>query len=306
MAFSTETENDAPRMTRAVQGLIAINVAIYFLQVALVGNKDMWGWLAFDRGDLAHSLWTVVTYAFVHASLWHLLVNMLVLWSFGPRVEHLWSAGRFVAFYLWCALGGVLGHLMFGGDGILLGASAAVMGVMLAYAMQWPDDEMLWMMVIPMKVKWAVTFFILVNLVMGLGAMAAAGVPGTQVAYMAHLGGLAFAWFYLRTPSAHSLDRLRQRISPVADLPDETPRAIPRSLPRPRERTNASDEAVAKSKAVVVKRPVAPQAPRAARDPRADALNSVLDKISATGIESLTNDEKRLLEEMSKKLRGPG
>jgi hypothetical protein len=61
---------------------------------------------------------------------------------------------------------------------------------------------------------------------------------------------------------------------------------------------------VAKSKAVVVKRPVAPQA-RAAKDPKADALNSVLDKISAAGIESLTNDEKRLLEEMSKKLRGP-
>jgi membrane associated rhomboid family serine protease len=305
MAFSTDTEQDAPRMTRAVQALIAINVAIYFLQVALVGNKDMWAWLAFDRGDLAHSLWTVVTYAFVHVGLWHLFVNMIALWSFGPRVEHGWSAGRFTAFYLWCALGGVLGHLMFGGDGILMGASAAVMGVMLAYAMQWPDDEMLLMMVIPMKVKWAVTFFILFNLVMGLGAMAVAGLPGTQVAYMAHLGGLAFAWFYLRTPSAQSLDRLRQRISPVADLPDETPRAIPRSLPRPRERTNASDEAVAKSKAVVVKRPVAPQSPRALKDPKADALNSVLDKISATGIESLTNDEKRLLEEMSKKLRGP-
>lgn len=305
MAYSTDTENDAPRMTRAVQGLIAANVAIYFLQVALVGNKDMWGWLAFDRGDLAHSLWTVVTYAFVHVSLWHLFVNMLALWSFGPRVEHGWSAGRFVVFYLWCALGGVLGHLMFGGAGFLLGASAAVMGVMLAYAMQWPDDEMLLMMVIPMKVKWAVTFFILFNLVMGLGAMAVAGLPGTQVAYMAHLGGLAFAWFYLRTPSAQSLDRLRQRISPVADLPDETPRAIPRSLPRPRERTNASDEAVAKSKAVVVKRPAAPQATRVAKDPKAEALNSVLDKISATGIESLTNDEKRLLEEMSKQLRGP-
>jgi membrane associated rhomboid family serine protease len=305
MAFSTETENDAPRMTRAVQGLIAINVAVFFLQIALVGNRDMWGWLAFDRGDLAHSLWTVVTYAFVHAGPWHLFVNMLALWSFGPRVEHGWSAGRFVAFYLWCALGGVLGHLMFGGDGMLMGASAAVMGVMLAYAMQWPDDEMLLFMVIPMKVKWAVTFFILFNLVMGLGAMAASGLPGTQVAYMAHLGGLAFAWFYLRTPSAQSLDRLRQRISPVADLPDETPRAIPRSLPRPRERTNASDEAVAKSKAVVVKRPVAPQAPRAVKDPKADALNTVLDKISAAGIESLTNDEKRLLEEMSRKLRGP-
>ena len=75
-------------------------------------------------------------------------------------------------------------------------------------------------------------------------------------------------------------------------------------MPRPRERTSASDEAVAKSKAVVVKRPSAPPATRVAKDPKAEALNNVLDKISATGIESLTADERGLLEEMSKRLRG--
>lgn len=304
MAFSTETETERPRMTRAVQALIAINVAIFFLQIALVGNADMWGWLAFDRGDLATSLWTVATYAFVHAGFWHVALNMYSLWLFGPRVEQGWSAGRFVAFYLWCALGGVLGHLMFGEGGLLMGASAAVMGVMLAYAMHWPDEELLFFGVIPMKVKWFVTLLVVLNVVQGVSAMAMTDMRGSQVAYMAHLGGLAFAWFYLRTPSAQSLDRLRQRISPVADLPDETPRAVPRSMPRPRERTNASDEAVAKSKAVVAKRPAAPPAVRAAKDAKADALDHVLDKISATGIESLTSEERRLLEEMSKRLRG--
>ena len=304
MSFSTESETERPGMTRAVQALIAINVAIYFLQIALVGDADMWGWLAFDRGDLATSLWTVATYAFVHAGFWHIALNMYSLWMFGPRVEQAWSSGRFVAFYLWCALGGVLGHLMFGENGVLMGASAAVMGVMLAYAMHWPDDELLFFGVIPMKVKWFVTLLVVLNVVQGVGSMALTGMPGSQVAYMAHLGGLAFAWFYLRTPSAQSLDKLRQRISPVADVPDETPRAIPRSMPRPRERTSASDEAVAKSKAVVVKRPSAPPAARVAKDPKAEALNNVLDKISATGIESLTADERGLLEEMSKRLRG--
>ena len=145
------------------------------------------------------------------------------------------------------------------------------------------------------------------NLVQGVFCSVGGLVSGPSVAYMAHLGGMAFAWFYLRTPSAQSLDRLRQRISPVADIPDETPRAVPRSTPRPRERTNervsASDEAVAKSKAVVVKRPATPALPRQAADPRADALNLVLDKISAKGIGSLTPDERKLLDEMSRKLR---
>lgn len=262
MAFSTDTD-EYPRMTRAVQGLIAISVAIYFLQVAALGDRDVWHWLAFERGDLTHSVWTVVTYAFVHLGFWHLAFNMYNLWMFGPRVEHMWSPGRFVAFYLWCALGGVLGFLMFGGGGMLMGASAAVMGVMLAYAMHWPDEEFALFGVLPMKVKWLVAIMIVANLVQGVGSVAMSGIAESGIAYTAHLGGLAFAWFYLRTPSAQSLDRLRQRISPVADIPDEPPRAVPRSAPRPRERTNergsASDEAVAKSKAVVVKR----QAPAA-------------------------------------------
>ena len=307
MAFSTDTD-EAPRMTRAVQALIVITVAIYFLQVTVLGSRDVWNWLAFKQGDLTHSVWTLVTYAFVHVGFWHIGFNMYNLWMFGPRVEHMWSPGRFVAFYIWCALGGVLGHLMFGGGGVLMGASAAVMGVMLAYAMHWPDEELLFFGIIPMKVKWVVTLLVVMNLVQGVGSYALAGVTGNSVAYMAHLGGMAFAWFYLRTPSAQSLDRLRQRISPVADIPDETPRAIPCSSPRPRERTNergsASDEAVAKSKAVVVKRPAPPALPRQAADPRADALNLVLDKISEQGITSLTAEERKLLDEMSKKLRG--
>lgn len=307
MAFSTDSD-ESPRMTRAVQALIAITVAIYFLQVAALGERDVWSWLAFQRGDLTHSLWTVVTYAFVHFGFWHILFNMYNLWIFGPRVERLWSPGRFVAFYLWCALGGVMGHLMFGGGGMLMGASASVMGVMLAYAMHWPDDELLLFGVLPMKVKWLVAILVVANVIQGVGSFTMSGASGSSVAYTAHLGGLAFAWFYLRTPSAQSLDRLRQRISPVADVPDEPPRAIPRSAPRPRERTNdrgsASDEAVAKSKAVVVKRH-APQAlPRSVNDPRAEALNLVLDKISASGIESLTSDERRLLDDVSRTLRG--
>ncbi|NUQ21291.1 MAG: rhomboid family intramembrane serine protease [Gemmatimonadaceae bacterium] len=151
MAFSTDTD-EAPRMTRAVQALIVITVAIYFLQMTVVQPRDIWSWLAFKQGDLTHSVWTVVTYAFVHLGFWHIAFNMYNLWIFGPRVEHMWSPGRFVAFYLWCALGGVLGHLMFGSGGMLMGASAAVLGVMLAYAMLWPDEELLLFGVVPMKV----------------------------------------------------------------------------------------------------------------------------------------------------------
>ena len=169
---------------------------------------------------------------------------------------------------------------------------------MLAYAMRWPDEEVLFFGVIPMKVKWMVTGLVVANLMMGIGTMGG----GSQVAYFAHLGGLAFGWLYLRTPTPQSIDRLRQRVSQLPDVPDETPRAIPRSLPRTRERGNETDEIVAKSKAVVTKRqPVAPPARTITK--RADALNLVLDKISERGLDSLTAEERRLLEEMSRQLR---
>ena len=91
-------------------------------------------------------------------------------------------------------------------------------------------------------------------------------------------------------------------------MPDteEPPRAIPRALPRSRERVDEVDEIVAKSKAVAAKRPTAvtPIQKASLRDLKADDVNRVLDKISAEGLDSLSADERRILEEMSRKLRG--
>ena len=309
MAYpSSYSEHDAPRITPAVQWLIAINVAIYFLQLTLVG-PTMQQFLGFQLSDLPGSLWTVVTYMFVHGGFWHVTLNMYTLWVFGPRVEHEWGAAAFTRFYIWCGLGGWLFHLLFGPAAPLVGASAAVYGVMLAYAMRWPDDELMLFGVIPLRVKWFVAMLVVGSLIQGMGLTidgpnGESGGPG--IAYLAHLGGFAFAWLYLRTPSSQSLDRLKQRIAQVPDVTDETPRAVPRSLPRSRDRERESevDEIVAKSKAVLTKRPAAPAAsqPRQPGQPPS-ALDAVLDKISRTGIESLTPDERKLLDEASRKLR---
>jgi membrane associated rhomboid family serine protease len=297
MSYPITDEQDYPRITPAVQWLIAANALIFFLQLTVVSRSDMIGALGFELRDFeTASWWTIATYMFVHAGFWHLALNMYTLWLFGPRVEHSWTAGGFVRYYVWCGLGGWLFHLLLTRDATLVGASAAVFGVMLAYAMRWPDDEMLLFGVVPMKVKWMVGLLTVMSLAFGLG------MGSSSVAHFAHLGGFAFGWMYLRTSSAQSLDRLRQRISQVPDVPDETPRAIPRSLPRSRERGEV-DEIVAKSKAAIAKRPAPQITANHPRDTKADELDLVLDKISRTGIDSLTSEERRLLEEMSKRLR---
>jgi membrane associated rhomboid family serine protease len=293
-------EHDTPRMTPAVQALIAINVAIAFLQYTVFFETGLSEPLGFKKDEFG-SWWTIFTYMFVHAGVIHLALNMYMLWVFGPRVEHVWSAGGFARYYIWCGLGGWLAHILFvpGTGSILVGASAAIYGVMLAYAIRWPEDEVFLFGIVPMKVKWLVTMLVVIGLVAGILSSATGGGTG----HFAHLGGLAFGWLYLRTPSAQSIGRLRQRVSQVPDAPDEAPRAIPRALPRSRERGNEIDEIVAKSKAMVTKRQPAPPPQARVGDKRAQALNDVLDKISDKGLDSLTGDERRLLEEMSRQLR---
>jgi membrane associated rhomboid family serine protease len=308
MSFSaTEEFDESPRITPAVQWLIWINILIYLLQVTLVGTPDMERWLGFEAHDLARlqQLWTILTYMFVHASLWHLAGNMLMLWVFGPRVERAWGSGAFVRYYLLCGLGGWLAHLLIARDYTLVGASAAIYGVMLAYAVRWPDDEFQLWFVVPVQAKWLVAGCVAIDVVLGASSLEG-GAGG--VAHFAHLGGLLAGWLYLHTPPA-GLDLLRSpRVSSAPDVPDEPPRAVPRALPRqPRETRDRhdTDEIVAKSKAAVAKRPAPAPAPRVVpRGRRDDDINVLLDKISRHGLDSLTSDERRLLEEASRRLRG--
>ena len=302
MSYPTDDDQDYPRLTPAVQGLIAINIAVLFLQMtALVKYADTAGWFGFDASALPGRWWTAVTYMFVHGGVLHLAGNMYALFVFGPRLEHMWRQKRFLWFYLLCGLGGVAFHLLFLRHGVLVGASAAVFGVMTAYAMQWPNDEVYLFALVPMRVRTLVVALLVFNLAMGLLATTTTG-GGTNIAYFAHIGGVVAAYVYMRMASSSAMDNVRQR---VANLPenDEPPRAIPRSLPRSRDRGDEVDDIVAKSKAIAAKRPTA-LAPRARRqEPKPDELNRVLDKISEQGIDSLTTDERRVLEDMSKKLR---
>jgi membrane associated rhomboid family serine protease len=304
MNHSATDEYDVPRLTPAVQWLIAINVAIYFLQLTLVRESDLVAALAFKSpGDLTQRPWTIVTYMFVHAGFLHLAFNMWMLWLFGPRLEQAWGQRSFSFYYLLCGLGGWLADLLIVHNGTpLLGATAAIFGVMLAYAMRWPDDELrvFPLVFVAMKVRWFVVLLAAWSLIIGVMTLQ----PAEGTAYMAHLGGFAIGWLYLRAASVSSLDRLRQRMSQIPDVPDEPPRAIPRTHTRSRERTTEIDEIVARSNAMAAKRQGATLT-LSAKDgkQRIEQLNLVLDKISQRGLASLSGDERRLLEEMSKQLR---
>jgi membrane associated rhomboid family serine protease len=292
-----------PGMTPAVQWLIAANVGVFFLQVTLLGGDTVFGALGLDPSRFPAEWWSVISYMFVHGGVWHIAFNMLSLWMFGPRIENIWGPRSFTYFYLWCGIGGAIAHLLFRGDAGLVGASAAVMGVLLAYALRWPDEEVYVFGVLPMKTRWLVVWLALINLAMGISS--AKG--GSGIGWFAHLGGLAFGWIYLRVSAFGGLDNFRRWVSPVPDEPEDY-RAVPRRVPRNRDRADRNDgidEVVAKSNAVAAKTVRAAVLPRPGKETRQsqEVLDMILDKISKEGIESLTREEQAVLEEMSKKLR---
>lgn len=301
--FNTADHEPGVGITPAVQWLIALNVVVYFIQLTSpVGSADVAGWLGLSASEFPAHWWAVGTYMFVHAGLAHLGTNMIMLWMFGPRVERALGLRSFVYFYLWCGLGGAVFHLLFVQSGGVVGASGAVVGVVLAYALKWPDDEVYILGVFPMRALWLAVWTIAINVGMALANIT--GYSSGSTAWLAHVGGLAFAWMYLHVPNGSSLDRIRRHVATVPD--DTNPQPIPKvQRPKRRESPPSADEAVARSNALVKRRPSNPptlSAPQA--KVRTEDVNSLLDKISREGMGSLSNEERRLLDEISRRMRG--
>ena len=150
--------------------LLAINVAMLFLQWTVVSDTDAFAVLGFQEGSVQRTLWSAGTYMFVHFGLWHLALNMYALLVFGPRLESAMGTRAFTLYFLWCGLGGAIFHLLFVRTGLLIGSSAAVFGVMFAYGRQWPRDEVPLFGAIPMR-AWTLVLLL-------LAAILAAGTMG--------------------------------------------------------------------------------------------------------------------------------
>jgi hypothetical protein len=184
------------------------------------------------------------------------------------------------------------------GDAVLAGAAAPALGVTLAYAAIMGDGRHFRVGALSMSTGWLAV--LATTGILGVGMASAPA--NVTAAYLAHAGGLAAGWVYLRTAASINLSRLRDGVSPVPDEPDEMPRAIPRGQPRSQR---PEDDIVARSNAAVAQEAaVRPALPAPSPEPRdANPLNRVLDKISALGLDSLTADERRLLEDLSRRLR---
>lgn len=140
-------------------------------------------------------VWQLVTYLFVHAGLFHLLINMLMLWFFAPAIEQAWGRKKFLIYYFFTGIGaGLCSFITSPHSPIpIVGASGAIFGILVAYAVMFPETTVLFLFIFPMKIKYAIFILGAINL---LGAVSE---PGSGIAYFAHLGGGLFGYLYLKS-----------------------------------------------------------------------------------------------------------
>ena len=182
-------------MTPWVSRLIAANVAVFFIgNVAHVLDV---GQLALVPGLLAQQPWTAVTYMFVHASIMHIFFNMFVLYFVGPRLETRLGGSNFIALYLVSGLAGAALSFFTPGSTIV-GASGAINGVILAYALLWPRDRFLIYGIIPLEARTLV--------LLSAGYAIYMGMSGSRdgTAHFAHLGGYMGGYLYLMWANRNS------------------------------------------------------------------------------------------------------
>jgi membrane associated rhomboid family serine protease len=279
-------EYHPPRVTTK---LIITLIVAFVIQSVLqfYGDLDVYQHLALSVHGLKHGkIWQLVTFQFLHSvpMPWHVLFNCLGLYFFGRRVEESLGGKKFLGLYL---LAGVAGGLLQVLLTILLprhddfgvvGASAGVSGIIAIFCSMHPMEELrAWVYFFPVNIRayWLLVF-------MGCLSLYGALVPFDHVAHGAHLGGILLGIGYVRW--RHVLSERFSGLIPWLGRTRGRPRpgSLARNSPWKRERAKAARESQ-----VFVSKEVDP----------------ILDKISAHGIDSLTDAEREILDRAQKKLR---
>jgi len=177
-------------LTRWVLRLIVANIAIFLLTAVAPGLSRF---MMFVPALVLERPWTLVTYMFAHAGMWHLLFNMIALVFFGPRVEAEMGERDFLLLY--CVSGMTGGILSFVSPWTpIVGASGAIYGVMMAYAYLWPRAQIFLWGILPVEARWLVIFMTALSLYGGFRGV-------DDIAHFAHLGGFLGGFVFLRLRS---------------------------------------------------------------------------------------------------------
>jgi membrane associated rhomboid family serine protease len=241
---------------------VIANVVVFFLQTTSGAVTELF---AFQPRLLLLRPWSVLTYMFLHGGITHILFNMLSLYFFGSRLEERLGGARFLRLYFISGLTGALLSAIFAFNAPIIGASGAVFGVMYGFAHFWPRDKIYIWGVLPIEARWLV----LLSIAMALFFIRTGG--QSNVAHFAHLGGVVGGFLYLRLAQ-------RNMEAPKREW---------------RKRVEAPVGTIDKARITRIDMSRVHEVNR-------EELNRILDKISASGLQSLSNSEKTFLAHFAK------
>ncbi|MFY8000832.1 MAG: rhomboid family intramembrane serine protease [Candidatus Kapaibacteriota bacterium] len=294
--------------TPVIKMLLITNIAVFVAQYLFLGFLTIGG-MSVQRLVMTYFAlqpvetgffypWQLISYQFMHGGLWHLFFNMLALWMFGSELESIWGSRRFLLFYLLAGIGAGLAQIgvssLFPGyGGPTVGASGAIQGVMIAFGFMFPDRPILMFPIFfPIPAKIFVLIWIGIDLISGL-------MGSDGVAHFAHLGGALTGYLLLRYGDQAGIfgffDKIRDLLSGGGGRKVFSNK---RKIYDIREINNYGQ----KQESGVSSWFRAKTSSDGNRTITQEEIDSILDKIAKTGYGSLSEEEKRVLMEASKKL----
>ncbi|MBU0560014.1 MAG: rhomboid family intramembrane serine protease [Bacteroidota bacterium] len=291
-----------------IKNLLIINAAVFFLQIIFdnLTFDGLPGWyvlnryfglnplMGIDQVGQAYNFqfWQIITYQFMHGDFGHVFFNMFMLWMFGMEIENLWGSRKFLVFYLSCGIGAAilqlfLAPLLSAGLGVTIGASGAVFGIMIAFAMFFPDRYIFLYFLLPIKAKYLMGILVVFEF-MSVGDM-------SFVAHLAHIGGALTGVIFILSERKFNFnfdkifDSLKAGFGLKNSRSSNTFRRTSKDFfGRSRDVSEAEFYEINKKE----------------NDPSnidQNEIDRILDKISQSGYQNLSNEEKRILFEASKK-----
>jgi membrane associated rhomboid family serine protease len=260
-------------MSPTIKGLIIVNVVVFVLSM-LVGGQfiSLFGLIP---AKVVHErwIWQPFTYLFLHANLFHILFNLFALWMFGMPVESQWGPKQFLKYYLICGVGAGIVNVIIDPSGLspIIGASGAIYGLLVAFALLYPEAVVYLYFFFPIKAKHMAILFGLVEFIAGTSS------SSPTVARFAHLAGMVIGFVYIKwwwAIKVKTVGAIKSWVKPAreAALEDEPRRRV--------ERPVVSGKAVSDEMAEV---------------------DRILDKILEKGEESLTDREREILRRQAKR-----
>ncbi|MBI5241789.1 MAG: rhomboid family intramembrane serine protease [Elusimicrobia bacterium] len=268
--FSSEPLN-LKRMSPGVKNLVLANVAVFVLS-SIVGGEFVRLFGLVPRQVLQERwVWQPVTYMFVHGGFLHLFFNVFMLWMFGMAIEAQWGTREFLKYYFICGLSVALVKVaVWPQSGIpLIGASGALFGLLVAFAMLYPDSVVYLYFFLPVKASHMAILCGLIEFFSMLGQ------GGGRVDHFAHLTGLGVGYLYIRWWWAFKL-RVKSAFSDLASGP------VAKSRRPPRQRAEPAPKPAAASM---------------------EDVDRILDKILAKGLDSLTEEEREIMRRYSDRMK---